>query len=156
MAALLHDMYFFRCSDCVGVSDVIEMLHQKFTNCGDSAATIRFATSRAKLLTTRHTDEAELLGIGKAIGELGKGTYGLVSDFDNWQSEMAWMKKLSIDNRCQVNSVLFFRQEEDWPRVQLQLEFVRNANDEGAQLIPHVGARPLRVYQRLRSQLCAW
>lgn len=120
---------------------------------GIDAGAIGFTTSRTKLHTTRHgevmpgtyADEAELLGIGKAIGELGKGTYGLVSDFDDWHSEMAWMKKLSIDNKCQVNFVLFFRKEEDWPRVQQQLEFTRQANSEGAQLIPHVGARPVNI-----------
>lgn len=67
---------------------------------GIDAGAIGFTTSRTKLHTTRqgdvmpgtYADETELLGIGKAIGELGKGTYGLVSDFDDWKSEMAWMK----------------------------------------------------------------
>ena len=120
---------------------------------GIDAGAIGFTTSRTKLHTTRqgdvmpgtYADEAELLGIGKAIGELGKGIYGLVSDFDDWEAEMTWMKKLSIDNRCPVNFVLFFRQEEDWPRVLKQLEFVREVKKDGAVLIPHVGARPVNI-----------
>lgn len=55
------------------------------------------------------------------------------------------MKRLSIDNHCPVNFVLFFREESDWPRVQQQLEYVRQAALEGAQLIPHVGARPVNL-----------
>jgi hypothetical protein len=45
------------------------------------------------------------------IGELGgKGIYGLVSDFKDWEKEMDWIKRLSLENRCQINFVLFFRE----------------------------------------------
>ncbi|MEH6586679.1 MAG: amidohydrolase family protein [Halioglobus sp.] len=121
---------------------------------GVNAGAIGFTTSRTELHTTRdeqampgtYADEDELLGIGKAIGELGgEGIFGLVSDFNNWEEEMDWMKRLSIDNNCQINFVMFFREESDWPRVQAQLNFVREAAKEGAQLIPHVGARPVNL-----------
>ena len=121
---------------------------------GVSAGAIGFTTSRTELHTTRedqampgtYADEDELLGIGKAIGELGgEAIFGLVSDFNNWEQEMDWMKRLSIDNACQINFVLFFREEADWPRVKAQLEYVREAAKEGAQLIPHVGARPVNL-----------
>ena len=55
------------------------------------------------------------------------------------------MKRLSIDNNCQINFVLFFREEADWDRVLKQLAYSREANAEGAQLIPHVGARPVNI-----------
>lgn len=120
---------------------------------GIEAGAVGFTTSRTELHTTRHgqvmpgtyADARELLGIGKAIGELGKGIYGLVSDFHNWEEEMAWMKQLSIDNNCQVNFVLFFREEKDWPRVVKQLAYVKEAAKDGARLIPHVGARPVNI-----------
>ncbi|GAB3280950.1 N-acyl-D-amino-acid deacylase family protein [Parahaliea aestuarii] len=120
---------------------------------GIEAGAIGFTTSRTKLHTTRdgqvmpgtYSDAGELLGIGSAIGQMGKGIYGLVSDFDDWEEEMAWMKQLSIDNNCQVNFVLFFREESDWERVQKQLAYVREARKEGARLIPHVGARPVNI-----------
>ena len=120
---------------------------------GIDAGAIGFTTSRTELHTTRHgqvmpgtyADAGELLGIGKAIGDMGKGIYGLVSDFHDWKEEMEWMKKLSIDNDCQVNFVLFFREEKDWPRVQEQLAWVKEAAKDGARLIPHVGARPVNI-----------
>lgn len=120
---------------------------------GIAAGALGFTTSRTQLHTTRqeqampgtYADEDELLGIGKSIGELGKGIYGVVSDWDNWEEEMDWMKRLSIENNCQVNFILFFREEKDWPRVQKQLAYVREAKKEGAQLIPHVGARPVNL-----------
>ena len=55
------------------------------------------------------------------------------------------MKRLSIENDCQINFVLFFREDEDWPRVKAQLDYVRAAAREGARLIPHVGARPVNI-----------
>lgn len=120
---------------------------------GIAAGALGFTTSRTELHTTRedeampgtYADEDELLGIGKALGETGKGIYGVVSDWNNWEEEMGWMKRLSIDNNCQINFILFFREEEDWERVLKQLAFAREANAQGAQLIPHVGARPVNI-----------
>ena len=121
---------------------------------GIEVGALGFTTSRTELHTTRedvampgtYADEAELLGIGKVIGELGgKGIYGVVSDFHDWEKEMDWMKRLSMDNHCQINFVLFFREEKDWERVLKQLDYCRQANAEGAQLIPHVGARPVNI-----------
>ena len=132
--------------------DIGKMAH--IVRDGISAGAIGFTTSRTELHTTRddqvmpgtYADEDELLGIGKAIGELGgEAIFGLVSDFTNWQQEMDWMKRLSIENNCQINFVLFFREEADWPRVKAQLNYVREAAQEGAQLIPHVGARPVNL-----------
>ncbi len=124
---------------------------------GLEAGAVGFTTSRTKLHVTKggaampgtYADEAELLGIGAALGRAGKGVYGLVSDFDDWQQEMDWMKRLSIESRRPVNFVLFFRKEEDFPRVLRQLEYVRQAAREGAQLIPHVGARPVNILMGL-------
>ena len=120
---------------------------------GIAAGALGFTTSRTELHTTRedeampgtYADEDELLGIGKALGEIGKGIYGVVSDWNNWEEEMGWMKRLSIDNNCQINFILFFREEEDWERVLKQLAFAREANAQGAQLMPHVGARPVNI-----------
>ncbi len=121
---------------------------------GIAAGALGFTTSRTELHTTRedeampgtYADESELLGIGSVIGELGgRGIYGVVSDWDNWEEEMDWMKRLSIENDCQINFVLFFREDSDWPRVKAQLDFVRDAAKEGARLIPHVGARPVNI-----------
>lgn len=120
---------------------------------GLEAGAVGFTTSRTQLHTTRngevmpgtYADASELLGIGRVIGETGRGIYGLVSDFANWREEMDWMKQLSIENQCQVNFVLFYRSEADWPRVLQQLQYVKEARAEGARLIPHVGARPVNI-----------
>ena len=138
-------------NECATPEDVSRM--SQIVKDGIEAGALGFTTSRTELHMTRHgvpmpgtyADEAELLGIGKSIGELGKGIYGLVSDWDNWEEEMDWMKRLSIANDCQVNFVLFYQDEDQWPRVEAQLDFVKQANAEGAHLVPHVGARPVNV-----------
>ncbi|MBT8138599.1 MAG: amidohydrolase family protein, partial [Gammaproteobacteria bacterium] len=120
---------------------------------GLDAGAIGFSTSRTALHMTRagdavpgtYSDEDELLGIGKSMGALGKGVYQLVSDWDDWEKEMDWMKRLSIENNCQVNFTIFYQTGDQWPRVQQQLDYVKSANAEGAQLVPNVGARPVSV-----------
>lgn len=120
---------------------------------GLQAGAVGFTTSRTQLHMTRngevmpgtYADASELLGIGRVLGETGRGIYGLVSDFADWRQEMDWMKQLSIENQCQVNFVLFYRSEADWPRVLQQLQYVKDAHAEGARLIPHVGARPVNI-----------
>lgn len=120
---------------------------------GLRAGAVGFTTSRTKLHITKQGEvmpgtyaaEDELLGIGKALGDVGSGVYGLVSDFDDWEREMDWMKRLSIDTGRPVNYVLFHRYEKDFPRLLKQLEYSRKAEKDGAQLIPHVGARPISI-----------
>lgn len=122
---------------------------------GIEAGGVGFTTSRTLLHKTRNgesmpgtfSEEDELFGIGAKLGELGKGFYGMVSDFedDAWRKEMEWMKRLSIENKCRFNFVLFYQTNEQWSRVKEQLEFVAQANQDGAQLVAHVGARPVNV-----------
>lgn len=122
---------------------------------GIEAGGVGFTTSRTELHKTRnglsmpgtYSEEDELFGIGAKLGELGKGFYGMVSDWedDAWRQEMEWMKRLSIENKCRFNFLLFYHTNEQWDRVKAQLEFVAQANKEGAQLVAHVGARPVNV-----------
>lgn len=122
---------------------------------GISAGGVGFTTSRTELHKTRnglsmpgtYSEEDELFGIGAKLGELGKGFYGMVSDWeeDAWLDEMTWMKRLSIENNCRFNFVLFYQDSAQWARVKEQLAFVAQANKEGAQLVAHVGARPVNV-----------
>lgn len=112
-----------------------------------------FTTSRTKLHITKsgdvmpgtYADEKELLGIAKALGEVGNGVYGLVSDFDSWEQEMDWMKRLSIENRCPVNFVLFYRGHKEFLRARKQIRYAQEASREGATLIPHVSTRPVNI-----------
>lgn len=120
---------------------------------GMEAGAIGFTTSRTELHMTRHGDvmpgtyssKEELLGIGKVFGELGTGIYGMNSDWYNWEEELEWMKKQSIENDCTLNFVLFYQNEEAWERVQNIFKAVEQANAEGAKLVAHVGVRPVNV-----------
>lgn len=112
-----------------------------------------FTTSRTKLHVTKdgsvmpgtYASEKELLGIAKAIGEVGGGVYGLVSDFDAWEEEMDWMKRLSIENNCPVNFVLFYKGQKEFERAQKQIRYAQEVASEGANLIPHISTRPVNI-----------
>ncbi len=120
---------------------------------GIEAGAVGFTTSRTELHMTRHGEvmpgtfstEEELLGIGRVLGELGTGIYGMNSDWYNWEEELDWMKRLSIENQCTLNFVLFYQNEEAWQRVQEIFKYVEKANAEGARLVAHVGVRPVNV-----------
>src|SRR5215472_14023859 len=43
----------------------------------------------------RDADADELVGIGSALGTLGMGAFGMNSDFDDEDYELAWMTKLA-------------------------------------------------------------
>lgn len=133
------------------VDDVAKM--RDIVKQGIAAGAVGFTTSRTELHMTRHGDvmpgtystEDELLGIGAALGELGTGIYGMNSDWYNWEEELDWMTRLSIDNNCTLNFVLFYQNEEAWPRVEAIFKAMEQANAKGAKLVAHVGPRPVNV-----------
>ena len=120
---------------------------------GLAAGALGFSTSRTELHRTRdgdvmpgtYADEAELLRIGAVLGEPGHGLYQVVSDFHDWQREMDWMKRLSLSTGRPVNFVLFYRRDADAARIREQLAYVKQANAEGARLVPHVAGRPVSI-----------
>src|SRR2546425_5461962 len=65
------------------------------------AGAFGFTTSRTDSHTTpdgdlvpsRDADDLELLGIGSALSEVGAGTFGMNSDFDDEDYELRWMRK---------------------------------------------------------------
>ena len=52
-------------------------------------------TPDGELVPSRDADADELVGIGSALGTLGMGAFGMNSDFDDEDYELAWMTKLA-------------------------------------------------------------
>ena len=50
-------------------------------------------TPDGELVPSRDADDLELLGIGSALSEVGAGTFGMNSDFDDEDYELRWMRK---------------------------------------------------------------
>ncbi len=91
--------------------------------------------------------EEELLGIGRALGELGAGLFELApagvmgEDLAAPEKEVAWMRKLSAAIRRPVTFALAQHDVEpdQWRKM---LDLSDQAAEEGAQLVPQVGSRP--------------
>lgn len=91
--------------------------------------------------------EEELLGIGRALGELGAGLFELApagvmgEDLAAPEKEVAWMRKLSAAIGRPVTFALAQHNVEpdQWRKM---LDLSDQAAEEGAQLVPQVGSRP--------------
>ncbi|MCZ6569897.1 MAG: amidohydrolase family protein [Deltaproteobacteria bacterium] len=91
--------------------------------------------------------EEELLGIGRALGELGAGLCELApagvmgEDLAAPEKEVAWMRKLSAAIGRPVTFALAQHNVEpdQWRKL---LDLSDQAAEEGAQLVPQVGSRP--------------
>ncbi len=91
--------------------------------------------------------EAELFGIGRVLGELGKGLFELApagvmgEDLAAPEKEVAWMRKLSAEIQRPVTFALTQHDvdKDQWRRV---LELCDEAAAEGAVLRPQVASRP--------------
>ena len=85
------------------------------------AGAFGFTTSRTnshKTLTggmvpSRYSQMDELLGIGRALGEVGYGAFGMNSDFDIEETELSWMTQLGKETGRPVWFLLTDRPTDD-------------------------------------------
>lgn len=107
-------------------------------------STTRTVLHRAKdgeLAAGTNATADELIAIGHAMGETGRGVYEVASDLFDLDGEFAWMSAISRDTGrpvtfgCLQNDF----QPEQWRRY---LDKVDQANAEGAHLVPQVAGRP--------------
>jgi N-acyl-D-amino-acid deacylase len=125
---------------------------RKLTAEGLRAGAFGFTTSRTnshKTLTggmvpSRYSEIDELLGIGRALGDVGHGAFGMNSDFDIEETELAWMTQLGKETGRPVWFLLTDRPTDDqrWRRL---MEGVRKARAEGAMVTAQVPGRPVGV-----------
>jgi N-acyl-D-aspartate/D-glutamate deacylase len=119
------------------------------------AGALGFSTSRT--LVHRAVDgepvpgtfaaEDELFGIGRVLGELGRGIFELApagvmgEDLAAPEKEVAWMRRLSAETGRPVSFALS-QHDVDKEQYRRILELCRQANAEGSRLTPQVGSRP--------------
>jgi N-acyl-D-aspartate/D-glutamate deacylase len=130
--------------------DIAEM--RRLTVQGMKAGAFGFTTSRTnshKTLTggmvpSRYSEIDELLGIGRALGDVGYGAFGMNSDFDIEESELGWMTQLAKETGRPVWFLLTDRPVDDgrWSRL---LDGVRAARAQGAMVTAQVAGRPVGV-----------
>ena len=121
---------------------------------GLDAGALGVSTSQTKFHVTdvgdvvpgTYADQEELVALGDSLKGRDHASYQLITDFEDWQKEMEWMKKLSIDTGRPVNySMVFKGKEGDYERMLAQLDYAKEARKEGAQLMAHVSSRPIMM-----------
>ncbi|MBM3490171.1 MAG: amidohydrolase family protein [Alphaproteobacteria bacterium] len=101
-------------------------------------------TPTGEAVPARHAAPDELLGIGEALGRVGRGAFGMVSDFEDEAAEFRWLSQLARSSGRPVWFLLTDRayDPERWRRL---MAGVREARGQGAQVAAQVAARPVGV-----------
>ena len=124
------------------------------------AGALGFTTSRTMLHRAKNKDlvpgtfasEAELLGIGRAMGEVGHGVFEMASDMVGADATMEWMIKLSTETGLPITFAM--AQTDNQPDAfRHVLERVRTYNANGAHLVPQIPGRPTGMLMGLQSSL---
>jgi len=125
---------------------------------GLAAGALGFSTSRTLLhraidgepVPGTFAGEEELLGIGRALGQVGHGVFEMASDLAPETTEFSWMEKLAaatgrpVTFACLQNDM----DPEQWQRL---LQLAETCNAHGARVVPQVSGRPTGLLLGLES-----
>jgi N-acyl-D-amino-acid deacylase len=124
------------------------------------AGAFGFTTSRTdshktpdgELVPSRFADADELVGIGSALGAVGAGAFGMNSDFDDEEFELAWMRRVARETGRPVWFLLTDRYEDParWRRL---MKAVHEARAEGLPLTAQIAGRPIGVMMGIGTAL---
>lgn len=138
--------------------DVAEM--RRLTIEGLKAGAFGFTTSRTDshktpagdMVPSRNADADELVGIGSALGAVGAGAFGMNSDFDDEEYELAWMTRLARETGRPVWFLLTDRYEDParWRRL---IKAVHQARADGLPLTAQIAGRPIGVMMGIGTAL---
>ncbi len=109
-------------------------------------------TPDGELVASRDADADELVGIGSALGAVGMGAFGMNSDFDDEDYELAWMTRLARQTGRPVWYLLTDRYEdpERWRRL---LKATHAARAEGLSFTAQIAGRPIGVMMGVGTAL---
>ena len=124
------------------------------------AGALGFTTSRTMLHRAKNKElvpgtfasEAELLGIGRAMGEAGHGVFEMASDMVGPDATMEWMVKFSTETGLPITFAM--AQVDQNPQgYRNVLDRVRKFNAGGAYLVPQIPGRPTGILMGWQSSL---
>ena len=125
---------------------------------GIAAGALGFTTSRTLLhravdgepVPGTFASEDEVLGIGRVLGELGRGVFEMASDLAPEGRELAWMTKLAGETRRPVTFACLQNDVDpgQWRRL---LDAAAEAAAAGAPVVPQVAGRPTGLLMGLEG-----
>jgi N-acyl-D-aspartate/D-glutamate deacylase len=109
-------------------------------------------TTKGDFVPGRNAEIEELVGIGAALGDVGAGTFGMNSDFDDEAAEFAWITRLAKQTGRPVWFLLTdrYKDPQRWRRI---LDGVRTARAAGAVVAAQVAGRPVGVILGIATSL---
>ncbi|MEK6542334.1 MAG: D-aminoacylase [Pseudomonadota bacterium] len=143
-------------NEAASESDIDEMA--RLVEEGLRAGALGFSTSRTvihksiagELVPGTTASEAELVGIGRAMGRVGFGVFEHTSDLLPEWDEFGWMERLSKETGLPI--VMSMLQS---PIKQMhwrdQMAAVQSANDNGANIVAAIGLRGIGVIMNWRG-----
>ena len=139
-------------------ADIAEM--RKLTAEALEAGAFGFTTSRTEqhrtptgdLVPGRNAAPEELLGIGRAMRDAGRGVFGMLSDFEDEAAEFAWMTQLGQETGHKLWFLLTDRAGDPkrWKRL---MDAARDARGIGAAISAQVAGRQVGLILGLTTSL---
>ena len=117
-----------------------------------TSRTEQHRTPQGELVPGRNAAPEELLGIGRAMGDAGRGVFGMLSDFEDERSEFDWMTRLALETGHKVWFLLTDRAGDPnrWRRL---MDDARAAQNKGAAISAQVAGRPVGLILGLTTSL---
>jgi N-acyl-D-aspartate/D-glutamate deacylase len=117
-----------------------------------TSRTEQHRTPQGDMVPGRNAAPEELLGIGRAMGDCGRGVFGMLSDFEDEASEFTWMTQLAQETGSKVWFLLTDRAGDPnrWRRL---MTAARAAQSQGAAIAAQVAGRPVGLILGLTTSL---
>jgi N-acyl-D-aspartate/D-glutamate deacylase len=117
-----------------------------------TSRTDQHKTPAGELVPGRYAEHEELIAIGDALGRVGRGTFGMLSDFEDEAAEFAWMERIAEKNRLPLWFLLTDRSYDPqrWRRL---MDGVRAARARGLPMSAQVAGRPVGLILGLTTSL---
>jgi N-acyl-D-amino-acid deacylase len=127
---------------------------------GVKAGALGVSTSRTLVHRTR--DKAyvpgtfagvdEMLGIGRALGEAGRGVFEIITDVTGPDADLQWMARLSIETGRPINLAALISRRSGM-KMREVLDLIRLTNARGGRMVSQVAPRPAASLMSLQSSL---
>jgi N-acyl-D-amino-acid deacylase len=117
-----------------------------------TSRTDQHKTITGEMVPGRYSEAEELIGIGKALGNVGSGAFGMISDFENEAEEFEWMNRLGRESGRPLWFLLTDRayDPERWRRL---MAGVHAARADGIAMTAEVACRPVGLILGLSTSL---
>jgi N-acyl-D-amino-acid deacylase len=127
---------------------------------GVNAGALGVSTSRTLVHRTR--DKAyvpgtfaavdEMLGIGRALGEAGRGVFEIITDVTGPDADLQWMADLTKETGRPINLAALVSRRSGM-KMREVFELIRRTNADGGRMVAQIAPRPAASLMSLQSSL---